>query len=471
MKCCSLLTALALIAGCRGDAAVSRWTTVADSTGDTIRVAITGPMPASSVHRLVAELRVGAEDGAEEETFGSIDDVIGTDDGGLLVWDAQAKAIRRFDAEGGFVRLLGGNGGGPGEHGHVNGIVRLTAGGWALWDANGSRINRYREDGTFVDAIRSPVSGWYLTDGLRSDPAGRLYIWSALTRDSTTGNVTTAGYLAIDGAGAVVDTVPIPMWGPEPDALSAQSPDGGSMMNLGRPWTAANQAEMLPDGGIVGGIGREYVFYILPRNGKPTRVEREYDPVPVSETERKEREAQITERLQRVNPNWTWNGAPLPATKPPYRDFSVGGDGRIWVRLSGPAEEIPDAERVPVNPQFPNAVRLSTRELDIYDVYDGDGTLLGRVAVPARTRLLRMRGNEAWGVQLDSLASTTRSGSGSNQASGQRTRLAPHRVRAQERGNVVAATICDPHLSGGGPPIDCSGVDFASAPFRRRVLT
>lgn len=397
--------ALALFSACADRAAIANapWRVAADSSGDTIRIVITGPMPASAVRRLVPELRVGAEDGAEEEIFGSIADVVGTDDGGLLVWDTQARAIRRFGPDGKFARRLGANGGGPGEHGHVNGIARLPNGGWAIWDANGSRINRHREDGSFVDIVRSPISGWYLTDGLRSDHEGRLYMWSALTRDSTTGNVTSAGYLVLNDSGVVVDTAVIPMWGPEPAALSAQSPDGSSLMNMGRPWVAGNEAALLPDGALVGGQGTRYVFYVLPRSGKPTRVEREHEPVPVTPLERREREAQLVERLRRVNPQWSWTGDPIPEAKPPYRDVRAGADGRIWILLYAPAEPIPEAERPPVNPQAPNAVILSTREPELYDVYERDGTLLGRVAVPSRTRVLRMSGNQVWGVQQDSL--------------------------------------------------------------------
>jgi hypothetical protein len=253
----ALMAIAAALAGCSDgrDVANAAWRTEADSTGDTIRVKITGPMPASSIHELEPELRVGAESGTEEETFGSITDVVGTADGGLLVWDTQAKALRRFGADGKFVSRLGTRGSGPGEHGHVNGIARLPNGGWAIWDADGSRINRYREDGTFIDLVRSPLTGWYLTDGLRADREGRIYLWSPLTRDSLTNNVTTAGYLGLDNAGTIVDTVPIPMWGPEPSALSTQSPDGGSMINWARPWAPGNEGTLSPDGGMVGGLG------------------------------------------------------------------------------------------------------------------------------------------------------------------------------------------------------------------------
>lgn len=407
MRSVAAVILLALVAACgRDDANGERdlpWTVAVDSTGDTVRISITGPTPASRVHRLVAELTVGAVDGSEEESFGAVDDVIGTDEGGLLVWDSQAKAIRRFGADGKFLRLLGARGGGPGEHGHVNGIVRLTDGGWAVWDADGSRINRYAEGGTFLGTTRSPLSGWYRTDALRADARGRFYIEVALERDSITRAITRAGYLAFDADGTVRDTLVIPMWAPEPEQLVAQTADGGSTTRWGRPWGGGSEAAVSPDGGLLAGFGLEYVFYILRADGKPIRVEREYARVPVSETEAREREAMITQRLRRLNPSWTWTGAPMAKVKTAYRDFRVGEDGRLWIRLSAPAEAIPPNELPPVDAADPDAVRLTTREPELFDVYEADGTLIGRITVPPKTRVLRARGNYVWGVQQDSL--------------------------------------------------------------------
>jgi hypothetical protein len=401
----TLALAVLTAAACGDAAAVGDvpWRTVADSSGDTIRVSIRGPMPASRVHRLVAEFTVGAVDGSEEETFGSLDDVTGTDDGGLLVWDSQAKAIRRFDADGNFLRRLGANGGGPGEHGHVNGIVRLPDGGWAVWDADGARINRHTEDGTFIGITRSPLTGWYRTDGLRADRRGLFYIEVPLVHDSITREVSLAGYLAFDTSGTVRDTLVIPMWAPEAEQLVAQTADGGSTTRWARPWGGGSEATVTPDGGLLAGFGLEYVFYILPSNGRAIRVEREHQRVAVSVTEAHERRAMITQRLRRLNPSWTWTGDPLPAVKPAYRDFRVGEDGRLWIRLSAPGEPIPDEELPPVDPANPDAVRLTTREPDLFDVYEADGTLIGRVTVPSKTRVLRARGNHLWGVRQDSL--------------------------------------------------------------------
>lgn len=403
----ALLTSMACaLAACGGDARTTAsetpWTTTVDSLGDTIRVRIDGEIPPALVRGLVAELRVGAEDGAEEETFGSVEMIFGTATGGMLVYDGQAQAAQVFDSTGAYVRRVGAKGGGPGEHGHLNGIARHTSGDWLFWDAEGGRLNRYAPDGEFKSNTRLPITGWFLQDGLRS-AGGSLYVWALLERGKTASAIDKAGYLRLDSAGTVVDTLVFPSWGTEPPYLSAESPDGGSSTTYGLPWGGGTETDLSADGGLVSGAGQQYVLYLLHPGQKPVRVERSFTPVPVSSTERTERREQITQVMRRLNPSWSWTGPEIPAVKPAYRDFTIAEDGRIWVRLYTPGEPIPADELPPVAPGPNPPVRLTTREPNLYDVFSPDGRLLGRVAPPPRTRLLRMRGNQAWGVQLDSL--------------------------------------------------------------------
>ena len=402
-----MLIFTAIVVGCTRDlpdaGGDEPWTVVADSSGDTIRIRIDGAIPARLVRALVPELRVGAADGAEEETFGSVDYVFGTADDGLLIYDGQAKAARLFDGGGRFVRRVGATGEGPGEHGHLNGITRLPDGDWVFWDAPGGRLNRYTYAGDFRGTVRLPIHGWFLQDGLRSDTASLLYAWSVLSRNAQTGEFESEGLIQLDTLGGVRDTVVYPLWGPEPAVLTAQSADGGSSRVQGVPWSGGSASALTQAGGLVSGFGTEYVFYLLPSAGRPVRVERAHQRVAVSSTEASERRAQITQRMRQVNPAWTWTGPALPTVKPAYRSLKVGEDGRVWVQLSTVGENIPADELadVPTTPDPP--VQLSTLEPDLYDVYSPDGRLLGRVAPPPRTRLLRFAGTYVWGVQQDSL--------------------------------------------------------------------
>lgn len=403
----SLLLCAALSLACGGDASVatseSPWTTTVDSLGDTVQVRIAGEIPAASVRRLVEEVRVGAEDGAEEETFGSVEMIFGTPSGGLLLYDGQAQAALMFDSTGAFVRRVGAKGGGPGEHGHLNGIAQRPSGDWLFWDAEGGRVNRYSADGEYRGMIRLPITGWFLQDGLRISRTGSLYAWAMLERGKTASSIDKAGFIRLDTAGTVLDTLVLPSWGAEPPYLSAESADGGSSTTYGLPWGGGSDATVSPTGGLVAGPGQEYVFYLLEAGRKPVRVQRDFTPVPVSDTERSERREQITQVMRRVNPAWSWTGPEIPGVKPAYRDFTVAEDGRIWVRVYTPGEPSPPEDLAPVPPGPNPPVRITTREPNLYDVFSPEGRLLGRVAPPAKTRLVRMSGNTAWGVQLDSL--------------------------------------------------------------------
>ncbi|MBX3175657.1 MAG: hypothetical protein KF709_14715 [Gemmatimonadaceae bacterium] len=404
LACAALAVFSAACGGREASDSEQPWTVTVDSTGDTIRVHIAGTVPPSYVHSLVPELRVGSLDGGEEETFGQIEAVFGLGDGGLLVYDGQAQALRMFDSTGAFVRRVGGKGGGPGEHGHVNGIARLPGGRWALWDAQGARVNFYGPDGSFERNMSLQLSGWFLQDGLRAGRAGDLYAWSVLETSATEFRILRAGYVRVDADGAASDTLEMPKWGIPEAVLSARSADGGSASASQVPWFPSSQVTFDPAGGLISAPGApDYVWYRLIAAAKPLRVDVDYEPVPVGATERAERRAQIEHTMRRLNPSWNWTGPAIPDVKPAVRDLAAGEDGRIWVRLYTPEEPIPEAE-LPVIPAGANPrPRRTTREPDLWDVFAPDGRLLGRVRPPPGTSLLSFSGNHVWASMRDSL--------------------------------------------------------------------
>lgn len=380
------------------------WLTSVDSVGDTTLVRITGEVPPGAVRSLVPELRVGAEDGGEEETFGSISTVFGTPDGGLIVYDDQANAIRMFDSLGAYVRTVGAKGGGPGEYGHLNGLVRMPDGRLVAWDATGGRLNFYAATGDFLGTARMPFTGFGAYNVLHIDASGSLYATAVLERDSVDFTRSKDGLIKMDVKGTVLDSIPFLQWREPAALLRASSPDGGSQLAFGMPFAPFDITRLLPSGGLVSGPGDPYVLYLTqPDGSKPVRIEREHVPVAVTPTEASERREQIEQRMKRVNPAWTWTGPAIPSQKPAYRAILVGRDGRIWVSLSTPTEPIPEKELLPVREGAPPTVRLTTREPVVYDVFSSSGRLLGGVALPPKTTLYTMEGAHAWGVQRDSL--------------------------------------------------------------------
>jgi hypothetical protein len=414
LVCFAALATLTLLVACGGDAKVADgdapWRTEADSTGDTIRVRITGAIPERLVRTLVPELEVGSQDASEGEdeqaVFGRIGTVLGMPGGGLLVHDSQAEEVRLFDANGRFAARVGGKGGGPGEFGQLNGIAQLTNGDLILWDASGGRLNQYRANGDFASTWRMPFTGWFTQNALHSDERDFIHAWALIERDTTSsGENNRFGFIRMDTTGALLDTTAYPRWQAPPSYLTAQSADGRSMTRSSIPWSPGDFHRLSRDGGLVSGPGNPYVIYVLPRSGKPVRIEREFTPVAVSSTEATERRAVIERNMKRLNPSWSWTAASIPSTKPAYLNFEVGEDGRIWVRVYTAGQPIPEDELPPVRPGPDGVVppRLTTREPIVYDVFAPEGRLLGRVALPPRTRINRTRGSHAWGVRQDEM--------------------------------------------------------------------
>jgi 6-bladed beta-propeller len=380
------------------------WVTQVDSTGDTIRIRIAGEVPPEQVRHLVAEVEIGAEDGAEEETFGWVVSVLATATRGVAVFDAQVPALRLFDSTGAFVRNIGRKGGGPGEFDQVNGIAGLPDGRIVVWDATGARLNTYSDTGAFLETWRVPFSGHFGQNMLWSDDAGRVLAWAVLERDSVDFSRGTRGVIVFDNAGNVVDSLPYPVWRAQPPSLIAKSPDGRGASSYSFPFWPHSVATVSPHGGFVSGPGDPYVLYFTHREGaKPVRVDRDFSPVPVSATERSERRAMVESGLRRTDPIWSWTVSDIPANKPAYEQLTVALDGRVWVELSTPAVAIPPAELPPIRPGQEGQPRITTTTPTLYDVFSPQGRLLGRVEFPRRVTMRTARGNDVYAIKRDSL--------------------------------------------------------------------
>jgi hypothetical protein len=380
------------------------WTTAVDSTGDTTRVRITGDVPDRLVSTLVEDLVVGEADGADELTFGRIGGIVVGRDGAMFVYDADQTVglVRMYAATGKYVRTVGAKGGGPGEYGQMNGFALAGNGDLLIWDGAGARINRYGADGGFKSSYRIPVSGMFTTNGLHVATDGTLSLSAVIGHQEVANGppMPIAGFIRFDSLGALRDSLAYPRWtSVEPAPLRVDSPDGSRRSLIPIPFQPGMTTTLLNNGGVVGGYADRYVFTIVGAGAKPRQVIREVAVVAVTETEATERRAQIEQNAKRINPSWSGAGLGIPATKPPFSTISVTDDGRLWVRVAQSAEIIPENELAPPRTDVvPAPIRLTTRDPIVYDVYAADGALLGRVKLPPRTSVFRVRGDVAWGV-------------------------------------------------------------------------
>ena len=106
--------------------------------------------------------------------------------------------------------------------------------------------------------------------------------------------------------------------------------------------------------------------------------------------------------MRERDPDWTWDGPPIPKHKPFFRALLAGRDGRIWVRV--PTEAYP-VENEDHDPEDPTSVPVSWRAPLRYDVFEPDGTYLGVVAPPDDVTFSNpvFDGDYVWGVTRDEL--------------------------------------------------------------------
>jgi hypothetical protein len=135
---------------------------------------------------------------------------------------------------------------------------------------------------------------------------------------------------------------------------------------------------------MLGGVSDRYRIDVFRRDGPVLRIERRVEPVRVAAGEKASEEHRVARAMRRLQPDWTWNGPPMPDTKPSFRQIFVGQDGRIWVQVRAPGHEVPEEVREPAagEPTPPTP----WREPVVFDVFEPDGTYLGEVRAPDRSR-------------------------------------------------------------------------------------
>jgi hypothetical protein len=373
-----------------------------DTIADTIVARTAGTPDSGDTHRLVVETSIGEADGADEYTFSAVADIAVGREGQMYVWDGTLKSLRLYDSTGKFVRTIGAPGAGPGEYQSSNGMAVDRRGRLIFWDPRNSRVNVYTAAGDLETTWRID-GGFYTTRDLFVDTAGNTYLHRTVWRDPVTRD-SRMGYVRVDPDGVIADTLEPRLFGTAAPTLKAAR-DGASVT-----WSIPFHPERLsafsPLGYFVSGPGEPYVVYVLRTDGLPIRIERAVDRPKVDPAEKAERREEIVFSMRQTVPDYRWDGPDIPDLKASYRELRVADDGRIWVRISQPSERIPEAERSEAAP--PNAAGQrppvrTWREPIVYEVFEPTGEFLGRIALPARTTIVRMRGNNAWGAVVDSL--------------------------------------------------------------------
>jgi len=369
-----VLTSAVLQFGCTSVEAepgsiAGRWTAQVDTLADTVTIrTISGSEWGAA--RLVEELRIGAVDGPDHLMFGRVGAVATRSNGEILVLDQQANALRRFGADGSYLGTISRAGSGPGEYRGVAGLAVLADDRLVMHDFGNHRFNIYDADTTFLTTwlLNTQVAEWR---PVHTHDGGSVYLYDRVLLGDATER--TGVLVRLDEQGVPGDTTIIRLVDRETPSLQLRS--ATQSIGMAIPFHPTADWSVTDAGDLVTFDGARYAIDIHRRDGTVLRLSRAALPVPVTAGERAAEEARITARFRQFSPTWSWDGEPIPDTKPPIDWLHTAQDGAIWVRVAQPGTPLPDSARV-------KGARSFIREPIVFDVFESDGRYRGQVHAP-----------------------------------------------------------------------------------------
>lgn len=393
-----------LYAGCAGDTgpAGTGWLAVVDTIADTVIVRTISGSVWGDTARLEPEISIGTLDGADEYVIGEPRAIAVDTAGVIYLLDVQVPVVRAYSAEGTYLRDVGRAGEGPGEYESPDGLAVLPDGRLLVRDPPNSRITVFGAEGDYLEEW--PLAGGFNTDRrFYVDPTGNSYVTTLLERGLAPWDWK-FGLIRYSPDGVIGDTLPAPTWDYEPAQVTASRENSSSVRRV--PFTPDVVWSFSPLGYMVGGLTSDYQIDMFRRSAPVLRIERESTPVPVKSGEANERVRRITVGLRRQYGSWRWNGADVPATKPPFRELFVSREGNVWVLVS--SEGVPTMSTTEAKEEEVRSgdVVLRFREPPAFDVFAPTGEYLGPVSVSASFRVEPepiVAGDHVWAVTRDEL--------------------------------------------------------------------
>ncbi len=376
---------------------------VVETVGDTTVVRTLSGSVWGAEAILVPEVTIGRLDGPDEYLFGNIYAITVDDDGRVYVLDGQAQHIRVFDSGGTYLETMTRRGQGPGELVNAMSVAVLPDGRIIAHDVGDMFVKVVGPATADREHWPFPVGAFVIpVKPLRIDRNGRILVASA---GSSSGDI--IEYVRVMGPdGQLLDSLSPPGIGFEPPSVEVRLPftmDGRTTASRAVPLTARHYWTVHPTGHFVTGISSDYRVDLQTGDGV-LRIERSREPVPVSEAERGYHTEVVTAGMRRTQPDWSWNGPPVPETKRPFRGLVASRDGRIWVQLWTEARPVVNEDH---DPDDPRSQPVSWESPVRYDAFEPDGTYLGALAAPdgflASPAVPIFDGEHVWAVSQDEL--------------------------------------------------------------------
>jgi hypothetical protein len=386
----------ALIAACGGGG--GEWGgTMADSAGVTI---VTNPARAdwrvADEPVIEVELAIGAIEGAPEYQFGTIAAIDVADDGSIFVLDQQAAQVRVFDERGTFVRFVGRPGPGPGELSAAAAALLVGTGDTVyVYDAMKQRLHRFAPDGADAGGVMVPMS------------QGMPVAWAIAPQRRFVSQVrplNLPGMPATDSAAAQRDLILLrDARGEVTDTLLALESGRTLDFSGGAPRVRLFESEpiwaLLDDGRIVHGRNDSYSLEVVRADGTLERIIRKpFERQALTDADRDAFRRLFRQTMaSQVPPQFLEQfiqNIEFADHYPAYARILGGPDNTIWV------QRVQTAERVHLEGGTFDAQDVGAPE---WDVFDGEGRLLGTITLPPRFQPMRVSDGKLYGVARDEL--------------------------------------------------------------------
>lgn len=359
-------TAVLVASGCdegKPSAAVEGWAGTVDTTsGGAVRVRnpSRGMLDGGRGWRLEPDLHIGELDGEPAYLFGDVRDVREGPGGLVHVADATSDEIRVFGPDGSHLRTLGGRGEGPGEFRYPATLFWSPHGELWVYDIQNARFTVFTPDGEL--SATHPLASLSFSSQHGFDASGTL-LQVVGVQEGERGDI--RSYLVpteVRGSELVpLDTFPAPRFETETFRATFVREGRSMAMVIPVPFSPTATWRLDPRDGSLW-IGTQSADYRLVRrtlDGDTLRiVEREYEPVPVTDEELDSARSSLTDAGYEID----LQDRRVPRNRPPYQTFHVAPDGTLWVG------------GVTV---FDGGRRRSG-----WDIFDSEGRYLGPVSVP-----------------------------------------------------------------------------------------
>ena len=280
-------------------------------------------------------------------------------EGNIYVADSGANNVKKFDAQGMFLKTIGREGQGPGELGGLY-YSTFAKDRLILWDSGNRRLTAFTPDGEFITSAGIPYEQGSVRK-LRGFPTGEVAVEMEKNyrREPDKPQVCTIDLYSPD-LKRVRNIYKRSLWRKK----YVRTKEFG-ISTLYFPYATDIRWDVTPDGRIVVGFSENYELEIYDLSGKKINtIEHTHKPVKVTEQDKKDYFESLNfymmgERLKET-PDYITKQTEFPKHKPVYNDILVDSEGNFWVVLN---------------------TEQKRENGKIFDAFDPEGRFISRVQI------------------------------------------------------------------------------------------